>query len=334
MSFRFNPNCTIKQIDGEVQIFNHTTSTKYSVQDNDIWNIIYETRQARPKDELEKKYSKQVINQLVSNTILVKSEKWKGIKQWEEYNWKIPFFYYISSKNLTFKDEEKNLIKKENELSQNTKEGITNYKETHGEEYKLHEVKIIKSSVHDILLKRRTIRKFPKKANKEDLHTICEYGLKKLRKNRRFVHENSSNPLAYSTSLFSAFEIYIINLHLNFPKGIFHYNPKKKTYTLINTKDFQQSIPNLIQGQKGISTSSFCIIIIARTDRFMKIYRHERAYRDLLATCGELAQNLINAATGISVKAFMTPATNDTQVENLLKLERNEEVLYFLGFGK
>jgi nitroreductase len=299
----------------------------------DVLKIIFFCEKPRFKKELFELFGKKIVDSLIKNNIILRNEPFKDVKFWEFYNWKLPFFYYNASKNLRFKDENKSIALKELELAK-IKNDISIYKKVNGETFELNVIKKESRNIHDLLTKRRTVRRFPKIANKEDLDIIIYEGLSELRNIRSFLNKNKDIPLAYSNSLFTAFEIYVINLKTSLPKGVLFYDVKENKYVLVNKKISEDRIISVLQGQKGLKTASFFIIISFKPLRFMNRYRHERAYRDLLMTSGELTQNLINVATAIGVKSFMTPALKELELESLLNLDVDEEVIYLSAYGK
>ncbi len=117
--------------------------------------------------------------------------------------------------------------------------------------------------------------------------------------------------------------------------GIYHLDTRDNSLDLIAFGKYGNKMSKIAQGQTFVANASIVVLITGVFKRYMFRYRQSRAYRDILTTAAELAQQIIIYSTYFDVKTFETPALKDTELQKMLGLEDwEEESLYLLALGR
>jgi SagB-type dehydrogenase family enzyme len=153
--------------------------------------------------------------------------------------------------------------------------------------------------------------------------------------NRRASRVSADEAALYDASSYSALETYVVcNRVDGIPPGVYHYALETHELVPVREGDFQQDLATLCIGQAKVKGCAAAFLIGAVWARYFRLYRHARAYRNLLINTAELAHGYILAATAASLSNFITPAFNDEEAERLLGAS-NVEVgpLYLVAVG-
>lgn len=93
--------------------------------------------------------------------------------------------------------------------------------------------------------------------------------------------------------------------------------------------NFSERARTIAIGQ-GIDGCSVVFLLTACFDRYMWRYRNSRALRNVYIEAGEFAQRLILSAVSVGFNTFLTPATRDSNADELLDLDGASESIIYL----
>ena len=117
-------------------------------------------------------------------------------------------------------------------------------------------------------------------------------------------------------------------------RGIYQYDPLEHTLTLSQAEFRNKSLTECIQNQFWVGGGGFCTFAVVDWERYMWIYRHSRAYVNLLIQLGEFGQEFLHAMYKVGVGGWMTPAVNESLASDLLGLDADkEDAMYFIKAG-
>ena len=171
----------------------------------------------------------------------------------------------------------------------------------------------------------------------QELSNVLGGALKEARDIREFqIKNNKEAPEVLVKSIFIPFEVHLVVRDVEgLPNGIYRYNIRDHSLLLTQEGLFEKQIVSLGRGQIFLRTAAVAVFITAVFERYFFRYRHERAFRQLMLTCGELAHRVILASTQQGLKTFQSPGMQDQTVANLLQVNQWEEApFYMLAIGR
>lgn len=117
-------------------------------------------------------------------------------------------------------------------------------------------------------------------------------------------------------------EVYLVVKNVNgLDKGVYHYNPKKHSITLVSSEEIEESYYN----------APVFIIIAAVYERTMGRYGN-RGIRYVNIEVGHVAQNIHLQALSLGLGSFPIGAFNDGEIKEMLGIE--DAPLYIIPIGK
>jgi SagB-type dehydrogenase family enzyme len=186
----------------------------------------------------------------------------------------------------------------------------------------------------DSMLRRRSLRFF------SDHHIALDTFssiLFEATKNVRLAHEskNSGDPYYLLNSFYSWLNVYLAVQGVErVARGVYQYDPLKHQLHLVAEGLEDEQIVECIQYQKWINGAGFCLFVVVQWERYMWIYRHSRAYLNLLIQLGEFGQEVLQAMCRRGLGAWMTPAVTESKAAALLQLDpMRQEAMYFIKVG-
>lgn len=186
----------------------------------------------------------------------------------------------------------------------------------------------------DALVGRRSSRSFAKHAIKLRQLTDTLYHASA---NVRLATESQAggDPYYLLNSFYSWLEIYVaVQGVLGVGRGLFQYDPLRHQLRSIREGLDDGEILATIQHQSWIGGGGFCVFVGAHWERYMWLYRHSRAYVNLLIQVGEFGQELVQAAYQRGLVGWMTPAVTEGRAATLFNLDAGaRDLIYFLKFG-
>jgi len=125
--------------------------------------------------------------------------------------------------------------------------------------------------------------------------------------------------------------VYVQNVE-DIPKGLYQFEPlSMKLHFIRHATDKQAS--GVIQHQYWIGGGGFCLFIGSQWERYAWIYRHSRAYINLLIQLGEISQELLCQSYSRGLGGWMTPAVTESKANKLFDAPSNVDIIYFMKFG-
>lgn len=167
------------------------------------------------------------------------------------------------------------------------------------------------------------------------LASLLADGNRDALRNRRLARDARGPTDLCDCSSYTALETYVVcNRVQGVDPGVYQYAVESHQLTPLRSGEFQQELVTLCIGQAKVRGCSVAFLITACWARYYDLYRHARAYRNLLINTAELAHCYILAATAASLSNFITPAFNDEVAEQLVGSSSLEQgPLYLVAVG-
>lgn len=136
-------------------------------------------------------------------------------------------------------------------------------------------------------------------------------------------------------SFYSWLELYIVVQNVtDLPRGIYKYEFERHSLHEVVHGILDEKIASVVQGQSWIGGSGFCVFVVVDWHRYMWLYRHSRAYINLLIQLGEFSQEIIQCACVEGMGGWMTPAVNEEAAGLLLGIDTQRcDAMFFLKIG-
>lgn len=118
------------------------------------------------------------------------------------------------------------------------------------------------------------------------------------------------------------------------PRGLYQYDPLAHELLLIREAFDDTEVSDCIQEQRWIRGGGFCVFVAAQWERYFWVYRHSRAFLNLLIQVGEYGEELVIASYSAGLAGWMTPAVHESLASDLFALRKAPvDCVYFLKFG-
>jgi SagB-type dehydrogenase family enzyme len=132
-----------------------------------------------------------------------------------------------------------------------------------------------------------------------------------------------------------AFDPYVVVFNVEGLKpGIYFYSISQDSLRLESEGDFRQEVCAGLIGHQQALSAGCTIFLVVDFRRFQWRYRHERALRNLYVDVGRMAQYFILIATAYGLRNHITPATVDSSLATLLKIDsERRQVFYSITLG-
>ncbi len=186
----------------------------------------------------------------------------------------------------------------------------------------------------DLVHRRRSIRRY----SKEKVQLDCLFRiLRTATENIRIaeVSKQQGDPLFLLNSFFCWVKLYVVIQGVEgILPGTYWYDSIEEKLVRLQIEYDNLKLIDCIQSQNWVGEAGFCVFISAQWDRYQWLYRHSRAYVNLLVQLGEIGQEFLNAAYSEGLGGWLTSAVHETKSAHMLGLDENaEDVLYFIKFG-
>lgn len=194
----------------------------------------------------------------------------------------------------------------------------------------------------DVLLARKTYRSFTHQSvTLETLSTILFYSFgipdpepwpifKDLGIKQTALHKTSpSGGGRHPTEAFV-----VINYVDGLEKGVYHYQPRDHSLTLLQKDDVMRNIAVLNVNQPFSDGLSFGVYLIAALERTWWKYSHSRAYRIATLDVGHVSQTFQLCATAAGLNTWLTGLFRDEEILKLCHLSGYKFApMLFVGAG-
>jgi SagB-type dehydrogenase family enzyme len=186
----------------------------------------------------------------------------------------------------------------------------------------------------DSLVARRCVRSFA--GDPIPLEVLASILVESTRLLRAAEHSKvDGDPVSLLNSYFAWLQIYIVVQGVDqITRGVYQYDPLGNHLRWVGPARSDDEIAVCVHGQTWIGGGGFCLFAAAQWDRYMWVYRHARAYMNLLVQVGEFGQEVLFPACRLGLGAWMTPAIYESAAARLLALEPlAEDAVFFLKIG-
>ncbi len=284
---------------------------------------------------LDEYKAQEIFHRFLNISLIIPQRKQK-YSVWLDKNWRNALYFHVLTSNNKFIDmgQDNEYQVKERVLRSYSKEKTIPefYKQYSTESIKLPDAKLEFVSSGKVLINRRTTRKFgTKPVSLEDLSTILFYATQPVKSIREYVKKLSEDhPNLLVLSSYTPYEIYFFASNVEgLEKGLYHYNIKKHSVSLLKKGDYQDKMKKIAIGQ-GVDSCGVIFMISSIYERYMWRYRNSRAFRNLLIEASSLAQRIIISAEATGLKNFLTPAIRDSLADELFGLDGTKESMTYL----
>jgi SagB-type dehydrogenase family enzyme len=176
-------------------------------------------------------------------------------------------------------------------------------------------------SLEQAIKQRRSVREFSgKPLTTEQVAQLCWAG------------QGITDPKHGYRAAPSAGALYPLELYVLSHGGLNRYVPEKHAFEHKLDQDLRMKVEAAALHQEAIGDAPDCIIITAVVERSAKKYG-DRAERYCFMEAGHVAQNILLQATAMDLAGVPVGAFDDRQLQQILKLPKNERVLYLLPVG-
>ncbi|MFK0278815.1 nitroreductase family protein [Ensifer sp. NPDC090286] len=186
----------------------------------------------------------------------------------------------------------------------------------------------------DALMRRRSVRSFS--SEPVDLETFTRV----LSEATHYVRvadasKRSGDPFFLLNSFYTWLEIYVVVQGVEgLRRGAYQYDMNGNRLLAIDWDIPDDHILTCIQHQNWIGGAGFCVFISVDWLRYLWVYRHARAYVNLVIQLGEIGQELLQAAYRYGLAGWPTPAVHESNCAKLLQLDdRRRDAMYFMKLG-
>jgi SagB-type dehydrogenase family enzyme len=130
----------------------------------------------------------------------------------------------------------------------------------------------------------------------------------------------------------SAGALYPLEMYVVMEAGVYHYQPRDHQLQRTLESNVRNELCRAALGQECVKGAPAVFVIAGVFERTAWKYG-ERGQRYVHIEVGHAAQNLLLQATALGLGAVPVGAFHDEQVEKLLKLPRDQRVLYLIPVG-
>jgi len=138
----------------------------------------------------------------------------------------------------------------------------------------------------------------------------------------------------------SAVAIYPLTIYLvagkvkDLPAGIYRYNPKGQSLTLLKSGDFRADLSTASRGQKMIKDAPIDIVYSADTVLMTKRFGAKSGMSFIDLDLGHSAENVYLQATALGLGTCAVGGFVAVQVSSVIKMPANEKTVYIMPVGK
>jgi SagB-type dehydrogenase family enzyme len=188
----------------------------------------------------------------------------------------------------------------------------------------------------DSMLGRRSVRKFA--ATAVPARTLGAL-LHHATANVRLAEDSkaSGDPYYLLNSFYTWLHVYVVVQGVEgVPRGVYQYDFARNTLLATGAEPSDKELAETIQGQSWIGGGGVSLFVTVQWDRYQWLYRHSRAYINLLIQIGEFAQEVLQAAYQLGLAGWLTPAVAESRAEALLGLDKvgsAADAMYYMKLG-
>jgi len=325
---------------GEILVWDYKNHAQYILENAYFDEIVFVSKNKTGNNE-------KIYNELLSTNILTKEEYCVNSITW---GWDdLSKIFHVGIKNFEHSNVKNRLPEFFMQNYLNECKRLNHipefFSEKNGIKIKLPKPNLLQLqnvSFYDSIKNRKTCRKFyPKPISLTDLSTILfstfglMHGEEWLDFSSKGLMQTAIRKSTPSSGGLHIEEAYIVIYRVHdIDQGLYHYNVKTHTLTLIRTDDFEEHVINMNVQQFYSYGLSFGVYITARFEKLWWKYKHSRAYSAALLDIGHVSQTFQLSATALGLNTWLTGHFFDNQVEEFLEIDGlNESAILFVGAG-
>jgi SagB-type dehydrogenase family enzyme len=132
----------------------------------------------------------------------------------------------------------------------------------------------------------------------------------------------SGDPYYLLNSFYTWLHVYVVVQGVEgIRRGVYQYDFDENALLAVGTQPSDEDLASTIQGQNWIGGGGVSVFVVVQWDRYQWLYRHSRAYLNLLIQIGEFAQELLQAAYQLGLVGWLTPAVAESRAAAMLGLD-------------
>jgi len=195
----------------------------------------------------------------------------------------------------------------------------------------------IRAGVSKTLIDRRTCRNFRRRLlSNEILAQILNEALAPLADNAA-RHRRAQSQHDYRLLVGSSYvgmQVYLSIQRVDgIEPGIYSFSGDDASIHILKSGDFSLEMRRAANGQ-FVHNASAVLILACDLNAVAWRYQTSRAIRKVYIETGALAQRVLIAATALDVQSFVTPATQDSLLAEILGMgDATQQPLYLIGLG-
>lgn len=188
----------------------------------------------------------------------------------------------------------------------------------------------------DSMLARRSVRNFAATpVTAATLGAVLHHATANVRLAER--SKESGDPYYLLNSFYTWLHVYVAVQGVEgVPRGVYQYDTARNTLLATGREPSDEELAGAIQGQNWIGGGGASIFVVVQWDRYQWLYRHSRAYLNLLIQIGEFGQELLQAGYQLGLAGWLTPAVAESRAATLLGLDEvgsDADAMYYLKLG-
>lgn len=304
--------------------------------------IVFFTTPKTKKQARSEGYRQQDIDDCINFSFLISYTYYERVSSlWEKHNWQRAAFLSQTQQNLKYSENIKDNSKIE-DLTNFRRKLLVKYNNEFpypkqlfvelSPEIQLNNPTEIINCDFNSIAKRKCVRNFSKNGlSYEKFISILYNSTKTIRE----IEKTKNDIFYFLNSFYSWLNIFLVIQKVeNIESGYYQYNPFKHSLLKIDNQLKNKDVLKCVQGQYWVGGSGFCLFFVVQWERYQWLYRHSRAYINLLIQLGDIGQEFLFYSCLNQVSGWMTPAVNESQVAKILKLNsKKQTAMYFMKLG-
>lgn len=310
------------------------------------WELLHFHLEPRTTQETEAAgYSAQETAEAVAAGLLVDADTAADMFRWEQARWSRAAYLLYSQQDLPYV-EPVGEGRKLSSLSEFRRGQIAGFAdaEPYPERFRIepawtHRLPVPAEPMTyslDSMLARRSVRRFAKRTvSEETLGALLHHATAHVR-----LAEGSKaggDPYFLLNSFYTWLHVYVVVQGVEgVPNGVYQYDFADNSLLATGRQPSTEEIASTIQGQNWIGGGGVSLFITVQWDRYQWLYRHSRAYLNLLIQLGEFAQELLQAGYQLGLSGWLTPAVSEGRAAELLGLDQvsaEADAMYYMKLG-
>ena len=183
------------------------------------------------------------------------------------------------------------------------------------------------------LAERRSVRKFAREpAPLATVAAILFDATAKVREAEAL--KASGDPYLLLSSFYAWLDLRVVNQGIaGLPPGAFQYDPLEHVLRRTRDEATDADVIATVAHQPWAGGAGAALYVCVQWERFRWLYRHSRAYVNVLIQVGEFAQEVLNAVYRRRLGGWVTPAVQESRAAELLSLPGGVDAMMFVKFG-